>query len=293
MMPGGAYTLLITPFRQDLSLDEEGLRLLVDRQIEAGVTGIAPLGVTGENTLLTLDEIRKVVEIIAARAKGKALIVPDACATSLWEAKERVRMFEDVGADYISVFSPFFVLPQPEGIIKFYEQLAYFSNLPIILHNAKERTGVELTPDISATLAKHPNIIGIKDGNKGLDHLAKVMHLTRNDDFQVFTGKDTTAFPLCSFGGAGSFTVAGNLIPGYMEKMIKLTLSGNLKEGKAMHDEYYEVFEAFRWETNPMAAKMALNLAGLPAGGHRLPLTPLSQTRTEKLKALLGKHNLI
>jgi len=293
MMTGGAYTLIITPLRADLSLNEEGLRLLVKRQLEAGVTGLAPLGVTGENTLLTIKEIETVVRIICEEAKGKAVIVPDACVMSLWEAKERITMFAELGADYVSVFSPFFVLPQPEGIIKFYEQLADFSPIPVILHNAKERTGVELTPDITARLAKHENIIGIKDGNKGLDHLAKVIHLTRDDNFQVFTGKDTTAFPLCCFGGAGSFTVAGNLMPGIMEKMIKLTLSGNIEEARAMHHKYYEVFEAFRWETNPMAAKAALNLAGLPAGGHRLPLTSLSEERTQKMKVLLEKHKLI
>ncbi|MBU0763582.1 MAG: 4-hydroxy-tetrahydrodipicolinate synthase [Bacteroidetes bacterium] len=289
----GAYTLLITPFRDDLSLDEDGLRLLVQRQVASGIHGIAPLGVTGENTLLTISEVAKVVEIVVEEAKGKAKIVPDTCASSLWEAKERVRLFCDLGADYISVFSPYFVLPREAGIINFYEKLADFSKVPILLHNAKARTGVEITPEISGTLSKHPNIIGIKDGNKGLDHLAKVLYLTKDDDFEVFTGKDTTAFPLISFGGAGSFTVAGNVIPEVMKKMIDLALTGNFAEARKIHFDYYGLFEAFRFETNPMAAKMGLELLGLPGGGLRPPLERLSPGKTEALRRLMQERGLL
>jgi 4-hydroxy-tetrahydrodipicolinate synthase len=289
----GAYTLLITPFRKDLSLDEEGLKRLVEMQVESGIHGIAPLGVTGENTMMTDEEIYKVVEIIAKNAKGKAKIVPDACSTSLWEAKERCARFTDLGADYISVFTPYFVLPKQEGLIDFYVKLADFSKVPIVLHNAPERTGVDLLPETTGELAKHPNIIGIKDGNKKLDHLAKILYLTKNDDFCVFTGKDTTAYPLITFGGAGTFTVAGNAIPKVMKELTEAALSGNMEKAQNIHYDYYELFEAFRFESNPMAAKMALNLMGLPAGGHRSPLTPLSEGKTKILKEMMIKKGLI
>jgi 4-hydroxy-tetrahydrodipicolinate synthase len=289
----GAYTLMITPLKKDGSLDEEGLKTLVERQIAVGMHGIAPLGVTGENTLLTDKEELKVLEIIVKTANGKCKVVPDTCSSSLWRAKEKVKAFADLGADYISVFSPYFVLPKKDGLILFYEQLADVSPVPILLHNSKDRTGVEMDPNTSAQLAKHPNIVGIKDGNKGLDHLAKLISLTKDDNFCVFTGKDTTAFPMICFGGAGSFTVAGNVIPDVMKNMITLALAGNLKEAEKIHFEYYPVFEALRWETNPMAAKMALNLMGLPAGGLRLPLTPLSVDKTQQLKELLAKKSLL
>jgi 4-hydroxy-tetrahydrodipicolinate synthase len=292
-MVKGAYTLLITPFKPDLSLDEAGLKLLVERQIEAGIEGIAPLGVTGENTLMTDEEVLKVVKIICDTAAGRAKIAPDACSTSLWEAMERVKKFADLGADYISVFTPYFVLPKPDGLIEFYTKLADASPVPIILHNAPERTGVDLLPETTGFLAKHPNIIGIKDGNKKLDHLAKILYLTKDDDFNVFTGKDTTAYPLISFGGAGTFTVAGNIVPGIMKKLTAFALSGNFKEAEKIHYEYYEFFEACRFESNPMAAKMALNLMRLPAGGHRSPLTPLSEGKTKILKEIMIQKGLI
>lgn len=292
-MKKGAYTLMITPLKPDFSMDEDGLKQLVLRQVEVGIDGIAPLGVTGENTLLTDEEELKVLKIIVDNAKGKCNIVPDTCTSSLWRAKEKVKQFADLGADYISVFSPFFVLPKPEGVIRFYEELADVSPVPIILHNSQDRTGINLSPETSAHLAKHPNIQGIKDGNKGLDHLAKLIYLTRNDDFDVFTGKDTTAYPMISFGGAGSFTVAGNIIPHIMKKMTSLALTGKMEEAEQLHFEYYDLFEALRFETNPMSAKMALNLMGLPGGGLRMPLTPLSEEKTAKLKSIMLKKQLL
>lgn len=292
-MQKGAYTLLITPFKKDLSLDEEGLKKLVEIQVESGIHGIAPLGVTGENTLMTDEEVYKVVEIVAKNAKGKATIVPDACATSLWEAKERCKKFADLGADYISVFTPYFVLPKQEGLIDFYVNLADDCTVPIVLHNAPERTGVDLLPETTGQLSKHPNIAGIKDGNKKLDHLAKLLYLTKDQDFLVFTGKDTTAYPLIAFGGAGTFTVAGNAIPKVMKELTELALKGDYKKAEKIHFDFYELLEAFRFESNPMAAKMALNMMGLPAGGHRSPLTPLSEGKTKILKSLLIQKGLI
>ncbi|HNZ44026.1 MAG TPA: 4-hydroxy-tetrahydrodipicolinate synthase [Bacteroidales bacterium] len=292
-MTKGAYTLLITPWNEKGALDQDGLKLLVERQVAVGIHGIAPLGVTGENTLLTDAEELKVLEIVAKTANGKCKVVPDTCSSSLWRAKEKVKAFADLGADYISVFSPFFILPKAEGIIKFYEQLADVSPVPILLHNSKDRTCVEIDPGMTALLSKHPNIVGIKDGNKGLDHLTKVILLTKDEDFCVFTGKDTTAFPLLSFGGAGSFTVAGNIVPEVMKEMIDLALAGKMEQAQNMHYEYYPLFEALRWETNPMSAKRALNLMGLPAGGLRLPLTPLSEDKTSKLHNILHKKGII
>lgn len=292
-MKKGAYTLLITPFREDLSLDEEGLRTLVRRQVESGIHGIAPLGVTGENTLLTDDEVYRVVEIVVEEAKGKALIVPDTCTENFTTAKERVKKYKELGADMISVFVPYFILPKVDGIIAFYRDLADYSELPIVLHGAKTRTGVELTPEISATLAKHPNIAGIKDGNKDLGHLAKVIHLTMDDDFELFTGKDTTAFPTVAMGGAGTFTVAGNVVPEIMARMVDLALEGKTAEAAELHHQYFEVFDSLRFETNPMAAKAALNLMNLPAGGLRPPLTPLSEKYVKLIESILLERNLI
>jgi 4-hydroxy-tetrahydrodipicolinate synthase len=123
--------------------------------------------------------------------------------------------------------------------------------------------------------------------------LAKVIYLTKDDDFEVFTGKDTTAFTFVTAGGSGTFTVAGNVIPGAMKDMVDKALAGKTSEAQEIHHRYYELFEAVRFETNPMGAKMALNLMGLPAGPLRLPLTQLSTEKTRVLASILKERDLI
>ncbi|HOW25544.1 MAG TPA: 4-hydroxy-tetrahydrodipicolinate synthase [Bacteroidales bacterium] len=292
-MKKGAFTLLVTPFKSDYSLDENNLRQLVRRQVDSDIDGIAPLGVTGENSLMTNDEVQRLLKIVVEEVNGKIPVMPDICLAGTRESIDRAKMYADTGADYAVAYSPYLILPTASALIQYFEQLADASPIPIILHNSKNRTGVELTPEMTAQLAKHPNIVGTKDGNKMLDHLAKIVFLTRNDDFLVFTGKDTTAYPLVSFGGAGSFTVAGNIVPDVMARMIHHALDGTHDKARELHTEYYPLFEACRFETNPMGAKKALELMGLIDGALRPPMTRLSEYNTQIMAAILKEKNLI
>ncbi|MCD4734745.1 MAG: dihydrodipicolinate synthase family protein, partial [Bacteroidales bacterium] len=239
------------------------------------------------------DEVKRVVQIIVEEANGKTPVMPDIVGMRLDKSLDRVKMYADLGVDYIVSYTPYLILPKPEGLIDYYEKLADASPVPVILHSAKSRTGVELTPEMTATLARHPNIVATKDGNKQLDHLAKIVYLTRNEDFDVFTGKDTTAYPTVAFGGSGSFTVAGNAIPEVMKNMIELAIAGENEKARQIYLDYYPLFEAFRFETNPMAAKMALEIMGIINGTLRPPLTPLSEGKTEILKALLEEKGML
>jgi 4-hydroxy-tetrahydrodipicolinate synthase len=289
----GAYTLIMTPFDRDLKLDEGGLRSLVQLQVRSGIHGIAPLGVTGESPLLNEKEVARVVEITVQEAKGKCRIAPDTCSCNLEQTISRAKLYASLGCDYAIVFAPFLVKPAPAGIIDFYERVAGESPIPVIIHNAPERVGVAVEPKLYAKLMLHPNIIGTKDGQKEIDHLAKVLSLARGKDFAVFTGKDTTAYPLLSFGGQGVFTVAGNIVPEVMRDLVDFCLRGEGDKARALHYDYYEIFEALRWETNPMAVKEALSLMGLPGGGLRPPLTRLSEPNRERLAKLLKDKGLI
>lgn len=292
-MEKGAYTLLITPFREDRSIDEEALRRLVRRQMESTITGIAPLGTTGENSLLSDEEVIRVLEIVVDETGGRKPVLPDLCLSGTRESIDRAKRFADAGADFVVAFSPYLALPRPEGLLGYYEDLADASPVPLVLHSSKGRTGVELSPEMTARLAQHPNIVATKDGKKEIDHLAKIIYLTRNDDFLVFTGKDTTAYPMVAFGGAGSFTVAGNVVPDVMSDMILAALDGDHDKARKIHNEYYPLYEALRFETNPMAAKMALELMGLIHGTVRPPLTPLSPQKTQLLKDILQEKGLL
>jgi 4-hydroxy-tetrahydrodipicolinate synthase len=289
----GAYTLLITPFKEDYSLDEDALRRLIRMQVKSEITGIAPLGVTGENTLMSNAEVKRLVEILVDEAKAKKLILPDICLAGTQESIDRAKMYADLGADYVVAFTPFMVMPTQTGLIRYYEQLADACPVPVILHSSKDRTGVELAPETTAILARHPNIVAIKDGKKELDHLAKIIHLTKDEDFLVFTGKDTTAYPTVAFGGAGSFTVSGNVIPDIMGRMIRFVFEGNHPEAQYLHSLYYSFFESMRFESNPMATKKALELMGIINGTLRPPLTPLSEGKTKILESILKERGLL
>lgn len=292
-MLSGAYTLLITPFDAKMNLDEEGLRILVRRLVESGIHGIAPLGVTGENPSLTEQEIRRVVEIVVKESDGKCKVAPDTCSNNLNQTLSRINLYADIGCDYAVVFAPFLVKPTQVGVINFYEQLAKNSKIPIIIHNAPARVGINIDPQTYARLAKNRNIIATKDGNKEMDHLAKILYLTQGESFSVFTGKDTTAYPLLSFGGKGVFTVAGNIVPEVMRDLVTYYLNGEFKKAEEIHYAYYDLFEALRMETNPMAAKAALAFMGLPGGGLRPPLTMLSDPKKDILKKILKESKLI
>jgi 4-hydroxy-tetrahydrodipicolinate synthase len=289
----GAFTLLITPFDKNLNLDEEGLRNLVRRQVQSGIHGIAPLGVTGENPALTESEIQKLIEIVVDESGGKCKIAPDTCSHNLKQTINRVKLYQDMGCDYAVVFVPFLVLPSQSGVVEFYERVASNSKIPIIIHNAPARVGINIEPETYVKLAQIDNIIATKDGNKAMDHLAKILHLTRGQEFAVFTGKDTTAYPFLSFGGNGVFTVAGNIVPEVMRDLVDHCLKGEFGKAEEIHHRYYSLFEALRMETNPMAAKEALSLMGLPGGGLRIPLTRLSEPKREILKKIMKDEGLI
>jgi 4-hydroxy-tetrahydrodipicolinate synthase len=289
----GAYTLLMTPFTPDLRLDEEGLRALVRTQVKDGIHGLAPLGVTGESPLMTEAEIRRVVEICVEEAGGRCKIAPDTCSCNLGLTIERAKLYAALGSDYVVVFAPYLVKPTQAGLVDFYRRVADASPVPILLHNVPERAAVAIDPKSYAQLIDHQNIIGTKDGVKELDHLARLLHMARGKDFAVLTGKDATAYPLIAFGGQGVFTVAGNIVPGVMRELTELALKGDLAGAAAIHDSYYELFEALRLETNPMAVKEAMTLMGLPGGALRPPLTRLSVANRELLKRLLDERGLL
>jgi 4-hydroxy-tetrahydrodipicolinate synthase len=289
----GAFTLLMTPFDKSLALDEDGLRTLVRLQVKARVQGLAPLGVTGESPLLSEDEIKRVVEIVVEESGGKCKVAPDTCSNNLDQTIRRAKLYADIGCDYAVVFAPFLVKPTQAGLIEFYEAVAASSSIPVIIHNSPDRVGVNIEPKTYARLIDNKNIIGTKDGKKELDHLAKILYLARGKDFALFTGKDTTAYPLMRFGGSGVFTVAGNIVPEVMRDLVNGCLRGEFEKAESLHYAHYELFEALRLETNPMAVKEALALMGLPGGGLRPPLTRLSEPNREVLKRVLKERRLI
>jgi len=289
----GCGTALVTPFRRDLSLDEQALRGLVRRQVDAGINFLVPCGTTGESPTLSKAELRRVVEITIEEAhRGKVRVVAGAGGYNTAEVIERARDYEAMGADGILSVCPYYNKPTQEGLYQHYKALASAISLPIILYNIPGRTGVNIETATVRRLAEIDNIIGVKEASGNISQMAAVLDSVP-DDFVVLSGDDAITIPLMSLGGRGVISVASNEIPAEMTRIAQLCLGGDFAAARAVHKKYYRLMEANFVETNPIPVKAALGLMGLLEPVFRLPMVPPSPANLEKIRAALEAVGLV
>jgi 4-hydroxy-tetrahydrodipicolinate synthase len=289
----GCGTALVTPFRRDLSLDEQALRGLVRRQVDAGINFLVPCGTTGESPTLSKAELRRVVEITIEEAhSGKVRVVAGAGGYNTAEVIERARDYEAMGADGILSVCPYYNKPTQEGLYQHYKALAAAISLPIILYNIPGRTGVNIETATVRRLAEIDNIIGVKEASGNISQMAAVLDSVP-DDFVVLSGDDAITIPLMSLGGRGVISVASNEVPAEMTRIAQLCLAGDFAAARAVHKKYYRLMEANFVETNPIPVKAALGLMGLLEPVFRLPMVPPSPANLEKIRAALEAVGLV
>jgi 4-hydroxy-tetrahydrodipicolinate synthase len=289
----GCGTALVTPFRQDLSLDEAALRKLARRQVDAGINFLVPCGTTGESPTLSKAELRRVVEItIEEGHRGKVRVVAGAGGYNTAEVIERARDYEAMGADGILSVCPYYNKPTQEGLYQHYEALAGSISLPIILYNIPGRTGVNIETATVRRLAEIENIIGVKEASGNISQMAAVLDSVP-DDFVVLSGDDAITIPLMSLGGRGVISVASNEIPAEMTRIAQFCLAGDFAAAREVHRKYYRLMEANFVETNPIPVKAALGLMGLLEPVFRLPMVPPSPANLEKIRAALEAVGLV
>jgi len=289
----GCGTALVTPFRRDLSLDEQALRGLVRRQVEAGINFLVPCGTTGESPTLSKAELRRVVEITIEEAHdGKVRVVAGAGGYNTAEVIERARDYEAMGADGILSVCPYYNKPTQEGLYQHYKALAGSISLPIILYNIPGRTGVNIETATVRRLAEIENIIGVKEASGNISQMAAVLDSVP-DDFVVLSGDDAITIPLMSLGGRGVISVASNEIPAEMTRIAQFCLAGDFAAAREVHKKYYRLMEANFVETNPIPVKAALGLMGLLEPVFRLPMVPPSPANLEKIRAALEAVGLV
>lgn len=285
----GAYVTLITPFMENGDIDTACIRKLVSFQIENGVRGICPMGVTGETAALTDDEKLKVIELVVQEVNGRVQVIPDVGTECYTRTLRLAKECEKMGVDAIIVFTPYLDLPTVPGLYKYYHDIADSLNTPMLLHNVPGRTNVDMSPELISRLADHQNIIGIKDGNTNLEHVSETVMLTKGKDFSVLTGKDTLGYPLLRLGGHGHISVAANLIPDKIVKIIEYSGQGNFEAAQDIYNTYYDVFRFLYVETNPIPVKYAMNKVLFNVGTPRIPLTPMSKENAAKFDEVLEK----
>lgn len=287
----GAITALVTPFC-DGKVDTKALKNLIEFQIKGGIDGIVPCGTTGESATLSYDEHNKVVELTVKYVKNRVPVIAGTGANSTEEAIELTEHAKKVGAHASLQVCPYYNKPTQEGIYRHFKKIAETVDIPIILYNIPGRTGINMLPETIVRLAKIPNIVGIKEASGSLEQVTEIIKAAPKD-FVVLSGDDPMTLPMLSLGGKGVISVASNIIPGKIAKIVNAYLNGKTKEAVKIHYEYFDFMKAMFIETNPVPVKTALALMGMIKFEVRLPLCEMSEANQEKLKSILEKYRLI
>jgi 4-hydroxy-tetrahydrodipicolinate synthase len=289
----GCGTALVTPFRQNLALDEDALRRLVQRQIGAGINFLVPCGTTGESPTLSPAEQRRVVEITIEEARcTKTPVVAGAGGNNTAHVIEMAREFKALGADGILSVSPYYNKPTQEGLYEHYKAIAAAVSLPIILYNIPGRTGVNIEPATVARLAEIENIVGVKEASGNIAQMAVVL-ASVPDRFLVLSGDDGITIPLMALGGRGLISVVSNEIPAEMTRLTQLCLQGDFAGAREIHRRYFRLMEANFVETNPGPAKAAMAMMGLLEPVFRLPIVAPKPENLAKIRTALEAVGLI
>jgi 4-hydroxy-tetrahydrodipicolinate synthase len=288
----GCGTALVTPFRQDLTLDEQGLRALVRRQIKDGIHFLVPCGTTGESPTLTHAEHLRVVEITLEEAKGKVPVMAGCGGYSTAEVCALAGELEALGADGLLSVTPYYNKPTQEGLYQHYREIAESTKLPIVVYSVQGRTGVNVEPLTLKRLAAIDNIVGVKEASGNISQMASVLYHVPAD-FAVLSGDDSITIPLISLGGRGIISVASNEIPGQMSQMAQKALDGDFAGARAIQRAYLPLMEVNFVESNPGPVKYAMARMGLLEPVWRLPLVPPSAASQEKIDAVLTQVGLL
>ena len=286
----GCGTALITPFRSDLSLDEETLRRLVVRQIENGIHFLVPCGTTGENPTLTREEHLRVVEVTLESANGKVPVLAGCGGNDTREVVELARDLEGLGADGLLVVTPYYNKPTPEGLYQHYREVARATRLPIVVYNVPGRTGVNVDPATLARLAEIETVVAVKEASGNISQIAAILQ-TVPADFAVLSGDDAITLPLIALGGVGLISVASNEVPYAMARLTSLCLEGDFPAAREIQRRLHALMEINFVESNPGPVKAAMALMGLIEPFYRLPAVyprPESVRKIEQILLALG-----
>lgn len=288
----GSFVALITPMRQDGTLDEPALSRFVDWQIREGTHGVVPVGTTGESPTLSHDEHRRVVEIVVDVAKNRVPVIAGAGSNSTHEAIELTRHAKEAGADAALVVTPYYNRPTQEGMYLHFMAIADAVDLPIIIYNIPPRSVIDMAPETMARLAKHPNIVGVKDATA---NLARPLHTRRacGDAFCQMSGEDHTAVSFLAAGGAGCISVTGNVAPRLCSEMQTAWIEGRTSDAIHTQDRLVPLHDAMFTESSPGPVKFAASLLGHGSEHCRLPLAPIADLTRAKVRAAMTEAGLL
>ena len=291
MKLSGTITALVTPFATDGSVDYGRLQALVEAQTAAGIEGICSVGTSGESPTLSHEEHHKVIEKTIEFAQGKCKIVAGTGANSTSEAISLTKATIDMGgADACLQVTPYYNKPNAEGLYRHFMTVADLG-LPVILYNVPGRAGKEIPLDVVVRLAKHPNVIAIKEAAGSVERVSAIKNLV--PDFTVLSGDDSLVLPMVSVGASGVISVASNVIPKEMGDFVRTALAGDMAAARALHLKYYPLFHDLFIDTNPIMVKEALVMMKKIGPGFRLPLCETTPEKRGQMRATLAVLGLV
>lgn len=288
----GSLVALITPMRADGSLDEKAFAEFVDWQIQQGTHGIVPVGTTGESPTLSHDEHKRVVEIAVEVSRGRVPVIAGAGSNSTAEAVDLARHAAQAGADAALVVTPYYNKPTQEGLYLHFKTIADAVDLPIIIYNIPPRSVVDMSVETMARLAKHANIVGVKDATA---NLARPLHTRRaaGAGFCQLSGEDHTAISFLAAGGDGCISVSANVAPRLCSEMHQAWQDGRVEEAIAIQDRLLPLHDAMFAETSPGPVKFAASLLGHGSDHCRLPMAPLAEATRAQVRAAMTEVGLL
>lgn len=290
----GVWTALITPFQIDGSIDFESFDKLIDRQLNANVTGIVISGTTGESPTIEDDEFVELIKRAKEKVMNKCLIMAGTGTNNTKKSIIKTKLAEEAGADMAIIVNPYYNKPTQKGLYLHFKAIAESTKLPIILYNIKGRTGVNLETDTLIKLSDEvKNIVGVKEASGDLKQIENVC-AKRPKDFVVLSGDDNITFEIIkNYGADGVISVTSNILPEEMVKMVNLVLENKADEGELINKKLTPLFKTLFIETNPIPVKYASYEMGLCQNIYRLPMCQIEETHGNEVKKLLKEMHII
>ncbi|MEI6279552.1 MAG: 4-hydroxy-tetrahydrodipicolinate synthase [Verrucomicrobiae bacterium] len=282
----GTHTALVTPFRGG-RFDADAFRSLIEEQIVGGITGIVPVGTTGESPTLDHGEHNEVIRTAIEAAKGRCTVMAGTGSNATSEAVALTTEAERLGADAALLVAPYYNKPSQEGLYRHFRTISESVKIPLVLYSIPGRCGIEIGVETVVRLAGDcPNICAIKEAGGSVERVSQ-LRAALPAEFEIFSGDDSLTIPFLSVGAAGVISVASNLYPAEISRMVRLWLNGNTAGAAAIHRRFYPLFKDLFIEPNPVPVKFALSLRGKILPDVRLPLCGMSAENCDRLRETL------
>lgn len=288
----GTHTAIVTPFKNG-GIDETALAALIKRQIKAGVEGIVPVGTTGESPTVSYEEHIRLIQLAVKHAAGKAKVIAGTGGNSTTEAIYLTKEAEKAGADGSLQVAPYYNKPTQQGLYLHFREVARNTRLPLVLYSIPGRCGVEIAVETVKRLAADcRNIVAIKEAGGNADRVSQ-LRSALGPKFVILSGDDALTLPFMAVGAQGVISVASNIIPAEVAKMVRAYAAGRVQEAMKLHFKWYPVFKDLFIETNPGPVKAALAMMGLITEEYRLPIVEMSTKNREILETTLKSVGLL